>query len=320
MADITRTTPSTRFSSFTVHSTPYKHMGDHAITAGILIPKTLNHGTKHPLFVKFHGGGLITGDALYPDWFANFFVDFLHRTNSIAVLPNYRLVPEHSGDEILEDVRDLWKWVDDELPACLRSIDAAIEIDFDRMLVNGDSAGGWTALHSALSLPKHKIRAMVLEYPMLRRLPDAERPVQLGDTAPPLALVDDYLAKLDKGSVVSKATPPDRFDFCDVLAVHYDRWEERFGSGKHLHPTNVLAAAKHFPPTLILHGAPDGDVSLPECREFVEKVGEVLGNEVKENVRLIVVDGGHGFDCELVEEDTPWLKEELRWLETAWLS
>ncbi|OAL49987.1 alpha/beta-hydrolase [Pyrenochaeta sp. DS3sAY3a] len=319
MADTTRTTASTRFSSFDVYSTPYKHVGTHAITAGILIPKTLKHGTKHPLFVKFHGGGLITGDALYPDWFANFLVDFLHRTNSIAVLPNYRLVPEHSGDDILEDVRDLWRWVDDELPAYLKTIDSALEIDFDKVLINGDSAGGWPALHSAFLLPQEKVKALLLEYPMLRRLPDAERPVQLGNAAPPLAFLDDYLANLDKEFVISKATPPDREDLCNVLAVHYDRWEERFGTGKHLHPSKALAKAKHFPPTLILHGAQDGDVSLPECREFVEKVEEVLGNEVKKNVRLIVVDGGHGFDCELVEEETPWLKEELKWLQKVWL-
>lgn len=319
MTDLTCTTPSTRFSSFHIHTTAYKRIGPHSIDVSILVPKSLKPG-KHPLFVKFHGGGLITGDALYPDWFANYLVNFIHRTNAIAVLPNYRLVPEHSGDDILDDVRDLWKWVEEELEGYIASLHPSVELDPSRLLVGGDSAGGWTALHSAFILPEGKIKSLFLQYPMTRRLPDADRPAPLGDSAPPLSLIEEHITSVPAGSVISSAIPPARFDLCDALAVHYHRWEERFGTGKHLHPINVLEGAKFFPPTLIVHGAQDGDVSLTECEEFVNKVGAVLGSGVQDNVKLVVVDGDHGFDSELVESDTPWLKEKLEWIEQIWLS
>jgi hypothetical protein len=58
MAPLDDTTAATRFDSFDVYRTPYKTIGDHKIEAGILVPKNLKPG-KHPLVVKFHGGGLV---------------------------------------------------------------------------------------------------------------------------------------------------------------------------------------------------------------------------------------------------------------------
>lgn len=52
-------TPANRFDSLHVYRTPYKHIGPHAIELGILVPKDLKPG-KHPLVVKFHGGGLVS--------------------------------------------------------------------------------------------------------------------------------------------------------------------------------------------------------------------------------------------------------------------
>ena len=319
MAYLTRTTPATRFSSFRVYTTPYKHINTHTVDVSILIPKTIKTG-KHPVFVKFHGGGLITGDALYPDWFANYFVDFIHRTNAITVLPNYRLAPEHSGNDILEDLRDLWKWVDEDLARYIASIDPSIELDFDKLLVGGESAGGWMALHSAFHLPQGRIKAMLLQYPMTKRSSNAERVIPLDESTTPLSFIDDHLASVAAGSVLSAATPPARMELLIAFTVHYHRWDERFGTGRHLYPINVLEDATNFPPTLIVHGAQDSMVSLAESTTFVDKIEHVLGKQVREDVRLVVKDGDHGFDAELVEEDTPWLSEELKWVENMWLA
>lgn len=59
MAPLDDTTPETRFDSFHVHRTSYKQIGDHAIEVGILVPKDIEPG-KHPVIVKFHGGGLVS--------------------------------------------------------------------------------------------------------------------------------------------------------------------------------------------------------------------------------------------------------------------
>ena len=48
-----------RFDGFDVHCTHYKKVNNtHEIEVGILIPKDLKPG-PHPVFVKFHGGGLV---------------------------------------------------------------------------------------------------------------------------------------------------------------------------------------------------------------------------------------------------------------------
>lgn len=207
-----------------------------------------------------------------------------------------------------------------DLPGYLHSIVApGVEVDPQKLLVGGESAGGWLALHSALSLSKDAMKAMLLPYPMTKRWPDAERLVPMGAAAPPESIVDECLAAHKNGDVVSSAAPPARDDLSATTAVYFHRWEEAFGTEESLHPINGLGAAKYWPPTSILHGKQDNDVDLEECRRFVEKVGDVLGEETRGQVRLVEVDGGHGFDAELVEEDTPWLEEELRWIEERWL-
>jgi cephalosporin-C deacetylase-like acetyl esterase len=58
MATLDDTTPETRFDSFHVYRTTYKKIDNHEIEVGILVPKDLKPG-KHPVIVKFHGGGLV---------------------------------------------------------------------------------------------------------------------------------------------------------------------------------------------------------------------------------------------------------------------
>lgn len=58
MAPLDGTTPTNRFDSFHVYRTSYKKIGSHEIEVGILVPKDLKSG-KHPIMVKFHGGGLV---------------------------------------------------------------------------------------------------------------------------------------------------------------------------------------------------------------------------------------------------------------------
>ena len=54
-----QTTAATRFDSFNFYQTSYKKIGDHSIEVDVLVPKHLAPG-KHPLFVKWHGGGLVS--------------------------------------------------------------------------------------------------------------------------------------------------------------------------------------------------------------------------------------------------------------------
>lgn len=86
--------------------------------------------------------------------------------DAIIITPDYRLMPEANGMEILEDVRDFYNWLGN--PNNLASyFPEGISADLDHLLVTGESAGGWLALQSAL-LPssRERISAVISHYPM----------------------------------------------------------------------------------------------------------------------------------------------------------
>lgn len=320
MADINHTTAATRFSSFDIHETSYKRIGDFDISVAILIPKNTQPG-KHPLHVKWHGGGLISGDALLQDWFSNYLVSFTHRTSSIIVLPNYRFIPENSGADILEDIKDFWTWADRDLASFVRKVAPKVEVDLDQLLVSGDSSGGWHALHSVFELPEGRIKALLLLYPMVKKWCKSKELLrEWGRPAPDEEVIDKHLVQLPQGSVVSSDRYLARDELADAFSANKHRWDLAFGTDKKLHPVERLRERRSFPPTLILHGDADKSVNLKDCEDFVREVEQVFGSAAREDVHLVVREGGeHGFEIEFAEQDEAWLAEELQWLEKAWL-
>ncbi|KAF3010842.1 hypothetical protein E8E13_008872 [Curvularia kusanoi] len=316
MAPLDDTTPETRFDSFDVYRTSYKKVNNQAIDVGLLVPKNLEPG-KHPILVKFHGGGLVTGDCLFKPWFASFFVPFIHRTKAIVVLPNYRLIPEHSGADILSDLADFWNWLksDDGLTSYLASQALDIGLDFDHVMASGESAGGYMALMSGLLQPKGSIRAVLAQYPMTDRLRAEPSELFFGVPTPPASVVDEHMRTVKPGVVVSSATPPERAGLSYALSA-FGRYLEFFGSDKEMWPVYLVDEKKWLPPTWIVHGDADQAVSIEDCRAFVAKCKAIGGLEVK----LEVLEGeDHGFDVELKEDEVPWLKNGLEWVQKKWL-
>jgi acetyl esterase/lipase len=112
---------------------------------------------------------LITGDALFEGWFSRYLVSYTHRTSSFIALLNYRFVRESSGADILEDVKDFWTWVDRHLVGFAYSVAPRVEVDLDKLLVSGDSSGGWCALRSVFELPVRKLKALLLQYLIVKK-------------------------------------------------------------------------------------------------------------------------------------------------------
>ncbi len=73
---------SAKFSAFTVVDVDYKTIDGVGIPASILTPKNAKPG-KHPLIVRWHGGCLVTGHRLFPDWYSDRLILLLIRTDSI---------------------------------------------------------------------------------------------------------------------------------------------------------------------------------------------------------------------------------------------
>ncbi|KAJ4345308.1 uncharacterized protein N0V89_011438 [Didymosphaeria variabile] len=269
-----RTTAANRFDNFNIYTTSYKKIGDHEIEVNVLVPKEITPG-KRPVMIKWHGGGLTAGTAVYAPWFAGYLVPFLLRNNAIAILPNYRLVPEHTGDDILEDIRDFNTWLTSSLPTYLASKAPSIEPDLSSILISGESAGAWPALQSVLELPRSTYKACLLAYPVLSTIPTHPDDIIMGESIPSNEVLEDFLAGIIPGTIISAARPPARDAVAPMLRAH-GRWGEFFGTGKHLMPDTRIEDAKFFVPTYILHGRDDTNVPVTETERFVQRARELF--------------------------------------------
>ncbi|WP_298772298.1 alpha/beta hydrolase [uncultured Shewanella sp.] len=115
--------------------------------------------TPMPVFINFHGGGFMLGD-----------LEFDHprslvmaaRTQSMGVLVDYRLLPEHPFPAAVEDCYATLEWVSENAKA--------LNIDPNRIVIGGGSAGGTLAAAVALMARDRKgpnILMQMLLYPAL---------------------------------------------------------------------------------------------------------------------------------------------------------
>ena len=59
---------SSAFHAFNIKEVSHKEVNGTPILASILVPKNARPG-KHAVTVRWHGGGLATGQRLYADWY-----------------------------------------------------------------------------------------------------------------------------------------------------------------------------------------------------------------------------------------------------------
>jgi acetyl esterase/lipase len=260
----------------------------------------------------------VTGHCLYPDWVAAFFIPFTLRNNAIIILPNYRLVPEHTGVDIKQDLDDFWIWFHSPaLPAFLASkLGSPPNLDYTKLLVSGESAGGYMALMSGLTQPRDSIKAILAQYPMTNYLRREPSETLFDAPAPGPQFVDEYMASVAQGTVVSSAIPPARSHLTYALSAH-GRYLEFFGSDEKLWPVHLVEDKTYMPPTWIVHGDKDAAVSIDDVKEFAEKWKKYMKEgELKLEIRK---GEDHGFDVVVKEDEEEWLKHGLQWVEGQWL-
>ena len=78
-------------------------------------------------------------------------LDICIANSAIFIAPDYRLLPEATLTEVLEDVEDFWYWLRDTLPSLTTTWNAVP--DLARLACTGQSAGGYLAVQSALLFP-----------------------------------------------------------------------------------------------------------------------------------------------------------------------
>ena len=105
----------------------------------IFTPKSYTGG--HGAIVTIHGGGFVVGDVLSN---RQFYSQMAEDTGTVVVAPDYRLAPEHLYPAAIEDCVEAVKYVFDNAEE--------LNINNEKIVVTGDSAGGHLTLVTALNL------------------------------------------------------------------------------------------------------------------------------------------------------------------------
>ncbi|KAA8648031.1 alpha/beta hydrolase [Aspergillus tanneri] len=114
----------------------------------------------------YHGGGFV-GDRLYEPWWSDWLLELALAQSAMIVAPDYRLLPEATGADIMDDMDAFWTWF-------LRN--------------TAPSAGGTIASHSALERPDAAVKAVVSLYgPLYGNVPGLKmsRPRKILGSMPP---------------------------------------------------------------------------------------------------------------------------------------
>ncbi|KAF7551735.1 hypothetical protein G7Z17_g4791 [Cylindrodendrum hubeiense] len=319
--------PREIFDSFEVHRTYYKSSGVQ-IGADILIPRSGPRPKVRPVIVRIHGGFLITGASLYPAWFSKWVLQYATAHGAVIISPDYRLLPEVKGRDILDDFKEFWAWFESGSPQqhLLSAGRSDIIIDPERHLLIGESAGGYLAIQSVLS-QFTRPRAIIALYPMLDLKSEYyntsyEKPI-CGVPNFPNEAVSDFLESISERPVITEANPPLRLDLA-LAVVQNGRLLEILGEDPDLFPLERIAAPEFLsgghgkpllPPSCIFHGREDSAVPVEGTLKFVEILKRVNPTT---RVKLVIRPGDHGFDA-LSTPDDPWLNDALSYTTREWL-
>ena len=245
-------------------------------------------------------------------------LEYATLNSAIIVSANYRLLPESSGGDALEDLSDFWTWFHHDLKPYLAEMNVSKEVDFGKVLLVGDSAGGYLAVQSIFIQPTNFIKAIIGMYPMIDMKSDFfqkkyDKPI-LGHAPVSNETVTEHLESMQKGHIVSSANPPARWDLA-IGIVQNGRYLEFFGTEPDLFPLEKLDQVSSIPPMFIFHGNEDSAVPVEGSEKFVEAL---KSTHPATSVLLKTPPGNHGFDVPATLE-TDWLKEGLAFVSEHWL-
>ncbi|TAQ84247.1 hypothetical protein B7494_g7429 [Chlorociboria aeruginascens] len=282
-----------------------------------------------PIFLFFHSGGLTSYNrrVIFPHM-----VQACLSRNWVLASADYRLLPQVSGTEIWEDVKDAYKYVVDEVPIILNFPRGARgkedSREAKRIIVGGSSAGGFLAILAASRsrelTPAPKAILSIYGVTSFKNSFFSSSIVIGGATLITKERVSHLLS--DTVIATGERDYPDIFYTFDLSCLKRDLSRNTaYKKPEFVENSEVLGRASLYdyfvqenrypeligdvereldanegPKIIMLHGDADIDVPIELSQDLVKKVGD--------RARLVVVKGaGHAFDDGLFLED----KEKL---------
>ncbi|KAG9953065.1 alpha/beta-hydrolase, partial [Aureobasidium melanogenum] len=312
----------TKFDAFDRKDTAYTSH-DLSIGVSVFVPKGVKKGQTLPILIRWHGGALINGGRIYEPWFPRWIIDLAALHSAIIVAPDYRLLPESSGLDILSDLHNFYAWLHGHLASFVSTSfpQQSPKPDLSNILITGESAGGYMAVQSTLLGETKGIKAVIAHYPMID-LKDAwyskpGRKVIWSQPPPsyPDGWLDQQLEAAKSAKPVAERIPKEGEPDLFVASLLEGRYTDILGSDSRLFPLENLKTLKERDESLLpiwmFHGDKDTLIPIDGTLKFVR--------EAQGDVKETVVPGAeHGFDDDSVTLDTDWVMEGREWLKMYW--
>lgn len=204
-----------------------------------------------------------------------------------------------------------------------------VELDLNRIITAGDSAGGLLSIYLILSHPD-EIRAGTAAYPSLGWDNPPLLPTKRSAFVPevPATFIDEYVSNIKPGQVSSSDLDLQRVQISSAISANqagfkfYIRDSENSPTRDHLYQLARLEKPDARLPRgglVILHGVDDDMVLVESSERFVNKARDVLkGKQGGDKIVLALRPGPHGFDIDSSIKDE-WLDEALKTAVKTWL-
>ncbi|CDU26006.1 uncharacterized protein SPSC_06177 [Sporisorium scitamineum] len=250
-----------------------------------------------PIFVWWHGGGLIQGarQAMAPH-----LKRAVDKYNIAVVSADYRLAPQVRVPDIQHDMEDCLAFVIDKLPQELAAKGDAAKLDTDRIVLSGSSAGGWQCLMAGLGMcpntkPEHlqKVKGIAAIYPITtmdhpffleKQIPFGgllkDDPDSFAEFRDPNAPVTANSAAVEHRKKFYMHAQQEAL-FPSLLFSQQQRdqgWLQKTDVVTFLNASSE-EQRKAFPPVYIVHGEKDSAVDVDHARRL-EKALKAVGTPV----------------------------------------
>ncbi|KAM0748479.1 alpha/beta-hydrolase [Meredithblackwellia eburnea MCA 4105] len=281
---------------------------------------------SRPALVFYHGGGAISGSRAENGWFPRWLLDLCIQKDIIFISADYSLLSPQTGFDIIQDVKDLFAWIANDLNSKLEDLGSKASIDSTKLAVMGASGGGIPAYYTGLYATPRP-RAVIGVYAMggdtlndLWTVPKTEPWVTWQNILIPM--IDPKSAKpvVDLASPGSDTPPTTETDIETHPRNMLSFWTQQeaiypdlltgvkglgVAIGKHPHEERAskvedkyrglfppLVVDKSFPPTLLLHGIDDKVIPIQESHNFASALTRAgVAHELVE-----IPGADHGFD------------------------